>query len=1268
MQAAVSSVGVEAPLEGVPQVAGALDASDAPAQGGGAPAASGAAAEAAQNATALIAGQEAALEAAQNQPVLFQEAMQGGPPQGDPEAGARMMVSQSMAGSFVDRAGEGASAVLAAASVVPGKALAALGATSQAVAGQAAAQQAALKTGADSARKQVGAQAGRVRGAIATHHGGTDRNLIRDVQDAQGRAKRAHDTAAGGLGRRAEAEKSRIRRSYIAARPPLLGVGDAAADLAAGAAQARADRLLAERDGKSSVLDGPLHDNRLEANAEASVQVGGEYGKSFRQSASEQADALPDSRPEVLGKVDEITGQARTGYASQHAQILTGAMALEAGGVARSLQAATQSRAGLDGQAKQSAQGLDMAEQQHAASLQTQADGAVVALDQSVAAGLTSFATGVAQAAAQLSGAIRNFVATAAGLPTPAPDRLSSALSDANPASALAGMGAQIEGVAPAMAGMLAEGQAASGAALGAATQAANQGFGGAAGAFAKSATGISQQAAVGFRRLGEGNHRSATSVGTQAEAGFTAATEGADQAFAKFGDQVETNFAAGRTQMREGLWNAKTQADLDAAMEKYGQEAADHVQPRWKKVLKWVVTIIVVVAVIVVTVLSAGALGPVGVVLLGAALGAAAGAVQTIANNLIDGEPWSKGVVKAMIVGAVSGAVGGAGGVVLKGVGSIGVKIALEAGVNVIGGVAGEALGSVATGEQVNWTGALMGALVGAGIGAGLGIAGALRGRVGVGGIGEAPPPRPAIEVPPPPPAGRIRSALEGAKILAPRPAPAVPEVNVGAGAGDAAGPTPQPEIAVPPRRPIGFAREDVPVPAEANPTAPRRPIGFDVGEATAEAPAVENAAPPARRPIGFAREDALPETQPAAGDSPRPQRPIGFTANEATPTAATETPTSQPPRPRQLIGFGDRGPAPDPMTAQTPRPRQLIGFGDRGPAPDAPTDSAPSQQAPQPPPPPQPVIIEAPQGPRAGAGMEPAGGRSPLEVRASAQSSGPKPSLAETAPVNTTPEAPAPAPESPAPSPKPSPAQAVEPPAPKPAEAAPASPAREVPPHVTDAQKARLSRLIGRAEESGVPLGDEQLDALGKRVGATRSTGEVDDLLASLEHQLDTAIEVKGGFDASNRPPGGSRTGDPAAELPEGTHASGTTTKPRSQIRTDAEVLADRLTETVGPRPPGHEAHHIIPKGMQGAEEAREILRDAGIGINDVENGVWLPADTEITNVSGTDIHSRVHTQRAIDIMTGMLRTGAQRGREGVLDALRAIRENLTDLRFER
>ena len=41
-------------------------------------------------------------------------------------------------------------------------------------------------------------------------------------------------------------------------------------------------------------------------------------------------------------------------------------------------------------------------------------------------------------------------------------------------------------------------------------------------------------------------------------------------------------------------------------------------------------------------------------------------------------------------------------------------------------------------------------------------------------------------------------------------------------------------------------------------------------------------------------------------------------------------------------------------------------------------------------------------------------------------------------------------------------------------------------------------------------------------------------------------------------------------------------------------------------------YHAHHIVPRGMNGAQRAREILERAGIGINSAANGVWLGSNS--------------------------------------------------------
>jgi len=64
-------------------------------------------------------------------------------------------------------------------------------------------------------------------------------------------------------------------------------------------------------------------------------------------------------------------------------------------------------------------------------------------------------------------------------------------------------------------------------------------------------------------------------------------------------------------------------------------------------------------------------------------------------------------------------------------------------------------------------------------------------------------------------------------------------------------------------------------------------------------------------------------------------------------------------------------------------------------------------------------------------------------------------------------------------------------------------------------------------------------------------------------------------------------------------------------------SRTLARNLEKAGIPRPPGHDAHHIVSARdarFPEAKEARDILEKFGIGINDATNGVWLPSKPDI------------------------------------------------------
>jgi Domain of unknown function (DUF4157) len=857
----------------------------APAQARGGVAAPSMASEtvlAAQTAMATFDAQLAELSGRRSAEIRFQDAEAGTVE--DPERRLRREQSTSLASAFLRGVGEHVETIIAPARELPSQLLAGLvGATGE-IDAAAKAQAAALHGSAEASRQKVRTQTSQTRGLIAGKRKDNDQSTAQAVQTSRDQASTARDNANKEIDKQGDLQSKSISTKYRQAIWPMRDVGGEAGDNAKAMAQRKANAWLDQRNGESSLLDGALHDNRIEAAADAAIQVGDGYAADLQKSADEQAEKIPESKPEVLGKVIEITGEAKKGLDEQFKQVADGADAFAKGATARTAKVAGEfgSAAGKSG--TQTAAALSAAEEQQAGEIASFGATQSKSLDQSVASGLGSLTDGIGQTVGGLMQSMDEFVASAASMAPPQPEELSSSLGEVmGQTAATAGtMGTKIQTIGPAMDGSIATGRDQSVQMLTQSAVEAMKSIDGTRESFSKGAVALNQQTVSGFDKLGKGDRKSASEIGTKAESGFADAALKAGENFTQFGQKVEENFALGRSQVLSSLWSNDTKAQLNVAMRKYGQEAADQVQPRWKKVLKWVITIVVIIAVIAITVATAGALGPVGVILLGAALGAAAGAVTTIANNLIDGKKWSDGVVKAMIVGAIGGAVGGAGGVILKGVGSVALKIGLEAGINVVGGVVSEVVGSIAVGETVNWTGAIMGALIGAGIGAGLGIAGAIKGKIKFGSmvdVAPAPKVKPQVEVPQT--SGRVRSALEQAKILAPRPA-AVPEAGIGAAPGSTA--KVEPHVGATPEPVQGTAKG---LAAEVTTPEPATP-------SPASAP---ERAPPLP-------EGATPRPQPAAANDAVPPESVGAPAQEqpgVAPTGegvATTEPGLEPPQ----------------------------------------------------------------------------------------------------------------------------------------------------------------------------------------------------------------------------------------------------------------------------------------------------------------------------------------------------------------------------------
>ena len=106
-------------------------------------------------------------------------------------------------------------------------------------------------------------------------------------------------------------------------------------------------------------------------------------------------------------------------------------------------------------------------------------------------------------------------------------------------------------------------------------------------------------------------------------------------------------------------------------------------------------------------------------------------------------------------------------------------------------------------------------------------------------------------------------------------------------------------------------------------------------------------------------------------------------------------------------------------------------------------------------------------------------------------------------------------------------------------------------------------------------------------------------------------------------------------------------------------SKVLGTALENSGFVREIGDAAHHIVAGGAQAASEARTILQNFGVGINDAANGVFLPATKALAQAGDAVAHAAVHTNEYYNSVTTALQQATSR--QDVIDILSRIRGSL-------
>ena len=501
-------------------------------------------------------------------------------------------------------------------------------------------------------------------------------------------------------------------------------------------------RWMAQLDGESTILSGPVHDNRLKARAKAADQVAAAYRDQLVEAAGKQADAAQD------GKARDREAIAAAGSAHRDAIIATlrDAHAGIAHAEASAIEAAGQQRD----------RDLKLLATQHASTLKTIARKESGLLDEVskhavahkralrgfVHAAVARCSSAASELVGSLDASVGELRAQAAGTPAPAAADLeagirqqhgeiqqAAAASEARFREVFAGAEQQIAAT---------EGESVLG--LGGFAANTRQVAAQLGSSIAHTTAAFRQHSTAAFSAIEHQHARSAQAMTAAADQANQRVVSSCATAVSGMTDKLASGFASSAQGLETNLRAALK--DVHPQIHRSAEEAASQVQPRWKKVLKVLVTIAVVVTVAVVAGpavigavgaiaggLGAGAAaGAIGVVIGGAAVGAASGAAIQISNNVIDGNQWHQGVGTAAAVGAISGVFGGVGGLAAKGLTSLGIRTLVTLGFD----GAGSVVGNLATGQPLTFEGIAMGLAIGLGMSIGMGGLGRFGGRFG--------------------------------------------------------------------------------------------------------------------------------------------------------------------------------------------------------------------------------------------------------------------------------------------------------------------------------------------------------------------------------------------------------------------------------------------------------------------------------------------------------------------------------------------------------
>ena len=539
-------------------------------------------------------------------------------------------------------------------------------------------------TGAiDGAIGQANAAAQQATEQATQKHAQLLQTIQQNAEASRGTLEADATAAEGRIDEMRASFETQINQAFSTADTNIRAAGTEIGDQAVTAANSRAQQYgrqaLPSRSWVRRKLEGEDYErNKRRARVQAAQQVGTQYKEEFVKKANEAADGLSGGSTELFRTVDEHITAIRGNIQNRKTTGIEAITQEEGASVERANELLQQSTEQIETARAQNISGLEALKTSKVQQARSTGRSARSTIDQRCEGSITALEGSIEAPKRQLEELLTRFQEESQGCVAPDEETLRQELDKGR---------VQIDTIVETANTMLESGLVASEEQLDQVAQQMVQGLNDLAATTTSGATGVVGQFQATLQQIQGG-----------IDQGFSGILDGFAQTTQQQLDQARTDYDQQVTDLQTSMTTAEgnvvsklteiegqlrgdfnnTLAGIQGKITEEANKAADKVKPAWKSVLAFVLKIIIAIAVAVaIGLLIASGVG-IGLLLLGGALiGAAGGALSQLVTNWENNDPAMTGMAGAIIGGAIGGMVSAATGGLASGWGgSIGAAV----------------------------------------------------------------------------------------------------------------------------------------------------------------------------------------------------------------------------------------------------------------------------------------------------------------------------------------------------------------------------------------------------------------------------------------------------------------------------------------------------------------------------------------------------------------------------------------------------------------